>query len=227
MGPAPVRGALDGVSLSGPRARVLELLQQAPSEVTVDEAAERLGLHANTARKHLEGLVESGVATRRSAASSGRGRPAQLYTAERDGEPDPRVRGYAELAAALAQQLGRCSPDPRSDALEAGTAWGRALARGAATGTPAGARRAVVRLLAELGYAPEPNRLATSVRLRRCPLLDAARSAPEVVCRTHLGLVRGALDVLGGHPQDAVLEPFAEPGACLLRLSASGHRLAS
>ncbi len=227
MGPAPVRGTVDGGSLSGPRARVLELLQQSPSEVSVEQAAERLGLHANTARKHLEGLVESGVASRRSAAASGRGRPAQLYSAERDGEPDPRVRGYAELAAALAQQLGRCSPDPGSDAQEAGTAWGRALARGAAPRTPTGARRAVVQLLGELGYAPVPNRAATSVRLRRCPLLDAARSAPEVVCGTHLGLVRGALDALGGRPEGAGLEPFAEPGACLLRLSARGHRVAS
>jgi hypothetical protein len=107
MGPAPVRGALAGASLSGPPARVLELLQRSPSEATVDEAVRRHGPHANTARKHLEGLV------------------------------------------------------------------------------------------AELGG------------------------------RTNLGLVRGALDVLGGHPQDVVLEPFAEPGACLLRLSADGQRVAS
>jgi hypothetical protein len=34
----------------------------------------------------------------------------------------------------------------------------------------------------------------------------------------HLGIVRGALDRLGGDPEPTALLPFAEPGACRLHL---------
>ncbi len=35
----------------------------------------------------------------------------------------------------------------------------------------------------------------------RCPLLDAARANPEVVCPVHLGIARGAVAALGGDPE--------------------------
>ena len=67
-------------------------------------------------------------------------------------------------------------------------------------------------LLGEIGFAPEQDRCkAGRVRLTRCPLLDAAREHPEVVCAVHLGLVRGALDNLGRDPAGTELIPFAEP----------------
>lgn len=207
---------------------MLELLQQRGTATTIAALAAELGVHPNTARGHLDALVADGLAVREQAVTSGRGRPAWSYVAAADRvEPDSRVREYAGLATALAAHIARTSPDPVHDALAAGRAWGRELAGDAhASARPpdrhgkgaVAARRAVLGLLDGLGFDPEADDAATTAALRRCPLLDAARRHPDVVCGVHLGLVRGAMDVLGGDPERTDLTPFAEPGACRLTL---------
>lgn len=185
--------------------------------------AETTGLHVNTLREHLDGLTLLGLVVRRRAAPSGRGRPAWLYQATEPAEPDQEGRDelteYAGLASALAGAIARVSDDPSRDAARAGEDWGRGLARGSgeASVTPEEARDAVVGLLDDLGF--EPRRTAgdlKTVRLTRCPLLQAAHSNTEVVCSVHLGVVRGALRAFGADPAGSGLLPFAEPGACLL-----------
>ena len=64
--------------------------------------------------------------------------------------------------------------------------------------------------------APEDPR---EVELRTCPLVDAARRHPEVVCQVHAGLVSGADAVYGGSGEGVRLVPFASPGACHLTLA--------
>ena len=54
--------------------------------------------------------------------------------------------------------------------------------------------------------------------LRTCPLLDAAKRHPEVVCQVHLGLVAGALEADDHSAEGLGLRPFARPGACELAL---------
>ena len=81
----------------------------------------------------------------------------------------------------------------------------------------------VVGLLDRLGFSPEvePTRetgSASLVLLRTCPLLDAAKRHPEVVCQVHLGLVAGALEAHDHSPEGLGLRPFARPGACELDL---------
>lgn len=216
LGPAPVRGS-SGPVLSGPRGAVLEHLQRATGPVTTAQMSADLGVHANTVREHLDALVARGLATRERAPATGRGRPAWRYAPVDDHpEPDPRVRDYAGLAAALAGHLVRTSPNPTGEGLAAGWAWGRSLVSGRQPG--ASPRHEVVGLLEELGFAPEADDAATTVALRRCPLLDAAREHPQVVCQVHLGMVRGALEHHGGDPEPTELLPFAEPGACRLHL---------
>lgn len=206
---------------------MLERLQLHAGPVTVAALADELGMHTNTARDHLEALVDRGLATRERAPATGRGRPAWRYAAAEDHpEPDPRVRDYAGLASALASHIARTSSDPSADALAAGQEWGRSLAREARAGeapgprplTNAAARRQVVEILGTLGFDPLPDARATTVGLRRCPLLDTARRFPDVVCSVHLGIVRGALSELGGEPDRTALLPFAEPDACRLHL---------
>jgi predicted ArsR family transcriptional regulator len=215
LGPATVRGS--GPGLSGPRGAVLERLQRSRQPVTVAGLAADMGVHLNTVREHLEALVARGLATRERAAAKGRGRPAWRYAAADDHpEPDPRVRDYAGLAAALAGHLARTSRNPNGDGLAAGWAWGQSLVSGRPPG--ASPRHEVVELLEELGFAPEADDAAITVALRRCPLLDAARQYPQVVCQVHLGIVRGALEHHGGDPEPTELLPFAEPGACRLHL---------
>lgn len=180
-------------------------------------------MHVNTLRGHLEALESQRRVRRLRAAPSGRGRPAWLYEATEPGVYAS-VSEYAVLAARLAAAIHRTSADPRAEGVDAGWEWGQALARdrheGASRG-PAEARRRVVALLSDLGFAPEPRSRASVVRLTRCPLLDAARSHPDVVCGVHLGIVRGALQQWGASSEGAELLPFSEPGACRLLMAAA------
>jgi predicted ArsR family transcriptional regulator len=56
-------------------AEVLNLLRTAGSALGVTEVAERLGIHANTARFHLDALTADGAAIRTLSAARGPGRP--------------------------------------------------------------------------------------------------------------------------------------------------------
>ena len=223
LGPAPAT-ARRAPRLSPSRAALLETLRTRTLPTTLDALATLAGLHPNTVREHLDALVEGGFVTRFSAEPSGRGRPAWLY--EATGTEPWTPPEYAGLASALAEAIHKRSPAPVGDALAAGRGWGRDLAdqRGAVPEkTAAAARRKVVELFDDLGFAPEPNARSTSMRLTRCPLLDAATKYPDVVCGVHLGLAQGALDAYGADPGGADLLPFAEPGACRLHLAA-GNR---
>jgi predicted ArsR family transcriptional regulator len=218
LGPQP-GDPPEGPQLSPQRAQVLAALRRGgPRTVTALAAA--LGLHPNTVREHLDGLVELGLASREQAPSSGRGRPAWRYTAEPEHVPAA-ARDYAALATVLAAHLARTSTAPADDAAAAGRDWGRALVAGRpARADAAQARRDVVRLLGEVGFAPEADARDRTVLLRRCPILDAARRHPDVVCHVHAGLVSGALESLGDveDAERVELRPFAVPGACLLHL---------
>jgi predicted ArsR family transcriptional regulator len=206
--------------MSPSRARLLDTLQAQPEPTTLAALVSATGLHANTVREHLEALERDGYVARRQAPPAGRGRPAWLYRATGTG---PGSTEYAGLAAALAAAISHTSAEPAADARRAGSSWGHDLARThglPSRSTPAAARRQVVDLLDEFGFEPEADARSERVRLTRCPLLEAAHRHPEVVCAVHLGLVTGALEEYGTDPTGTELVPFAEPGACLLRLSA-------
>ena len=220
--PAPAAGASSGAP-SRAAAAVLDLLTAKGLPTTAAALAQSAGQHPNTVREHLDALVEAGLATRERAESSGRGRPAWLYAATHVEQPV--VREYAGLATALAMQLARTSPHPREDAVEAGRVWGEQLAAARqAPSSPAGARREVVDLLGDLGFAPAADSRVQTVRLHQCPLIAAAREEPEVVCSVHLGIVRGALETWDTRSEETSLVPFAEPGACLLHLTGATAR---
>lgn len=207
--------------LSTSRAAVLALLQGQPGAVRLETLVRASGLHPNTVREHLDGLLRRGLVTREQAPAHGRGRPAWLYTAcGRDVASAPE---YAGLASALAATIVRTSADPAAEAERAGHDWGRQLAAQRAVRPctdDAEARRAVVDLLADLGFDPTSDAQCHVVHLHTCPLLDAAQQHPEVVCAVHLGLAKGALHEYGSDPGRTTLEPFSEPGACTLSMEA-------
>ena len=232
-GPLPTaRAGRRRVQLSTARAGILDVLIDQPEPCTVRALSALTRQHPNTIREHLDGLVNDRLVVRTRAPAQGRGRPSWLYGAASEVGSEPGAREYAALASALAAQIARTSRQPRAEAIEAGRMWGRELVRqthqgerpvpGAARAPSAvAARREVVTLLDELGFAPSPDARAGVVKLRRCPLLEAAHQYPEVVCGVHLGIVRGALDELGSDPdrtERTALQPFSEPGACRLDL---------
>ncbi|KKC04509.1 helix-turn-helix transcriptional regulator [Mycobacterium nebraskense] len=229
LGPEPTPVPRSPVALSGQRLRVLEYVR-AHSPVRVADAANALDLHPNTVREHLDAVVGLGLVERSTATALGRGRPATLYRVSA-ADPAVAVRDYAGLATALAGQLARTSAHPERDARAAGIEWGRELID---EGNQAGSdpRQSVLEALTRLGFAPDDEKGIPGahegiggIALRRCPLLDAARRYPTVVCQVHLGIVEGMLERLGapsGRGLDLI--PFAEPGACRLFLPDPGVR---
>jgi len=218
--------------LSTARAGILDVLIDQPRPCTVKAISALIRQHPNTIREHLDGLVDEHLVHRARADAHGRGRPAWLYSAASEVDSEPGAMEYASLASALASQIARHSPDPQADALEAGREWGRELVhqghegkgtKPGASSKPSGvaARREVVTLLDNLGFAPSTDDRAAVVKLHHCPLLEAAHQHPEVVCGVHLGIVRGALAEMGidaEKSEGTALQPFSEPGACRLDL---------
>ena len=216
-----------GAALSPAQSAVLDELTMTPDFRLVAELAATLGQHTNTVREHLDSLVEAGLVVRRTRKASGRGRPATEYQARPVEQTQPTLRQYAALVSALASHIESTSDDPSAEVLAVGVAWGQKLAatraiEGSRTSAKRSmaARRQVIQIMGELGFAPESDSRAAMVRLRRCPLLATAKAHTEVVCGVHLGLVRGALQSMGGDSRRADLLPFAEVGACRLNLLA-------
>ncbi|MBE7700297.1 helix-turn-helix domain-containing protein [Oerskovia sp. Sa1BUA8] len=127
FGPPLVRRAVRPARLSKARLAVLDVLASQPEPCSVSSVATALDQHTNTVREHLEGLVETGLATSESAPAHGRGRPARLYAAVTESPTTAGAAEYAGLASALAAQIARSSADPVGDALAAGRAWGAEL----------------------------------------------------------------------------------------------------
>lgn len=212
-------------AMSRARRSLLDRLRAMDEAASVDVLSQACSQHPNTVREHLEALVVSGQVRRVSAAApSGRGRPARLYrAAERPVAP----AAAATLASVLAAQLaGR--PEARAEGVAAGRVWAqglqdtkRAAGGGRQRHTPSAVRGRVATTLAETGFVVEPDADdATLLRLTGCPLLEAAREHPDVVCSVHLGLVQGLLDDAGDTGTAARLLPFAASDACLLHLGA-------
>lgn len=203
------------------RQALLAALRASDTPLGVTELAERLNLHPNTVRFHLDALVKHGLVDRRLQEPTGPGRPRTVHTPhpgmDRGGQ-----RQYHLLAKIL---LGQLSTEPDSgDAAEAaGRNWGGYLIDQVSPSHRPDAAEATQRLTAmmtDLGFAPEPDaEAAERIRLRHCPFLELAEEYSSTLCPLHLGLMRGALTAIRAPITATRLEPFAEPDACVVHLS--------
>lgn len=208
------------------RQALLALLREHDDGLPVAELAPLAGLHPNTVRAHLEALVRSGHATRRTESRGTRGRPREIYSATNAPEGD---RRYQLLAQMLMTRLATMAQDPQAQAVEAGREWGARVAQPAddasAGGTaPDDVRAAlapVVRMLQDTGFAPRLSADGTAIELHHCPFRELAEQQPEIVCGVHLGLMQGALERLGTPVAATRILPFVQPDLCLTELSGS------
>jgi predicted ArsR family transcriptional regulator len=181
--------------------------------------AEKLDVHPNTVRFHLDSLAGEGLVEHVEPARRGPGRPPLMFKAvqrmDRAG-----TRHYRLLAEILAISLG-AEHDSGSRAIAAGRAWGERLG---SPGAVAGAEDSIERLvgvLDELGFEPERRESdgKQQLGLRHCPFLELAERQPGVICPIHLGLMRGALETWGAPVTVERLEAFSEPDLCLAHLA--------
>jgi len=203
------------------RVAVLETLRESGGPLSVRDLAERMSLHNNTVRKHLDLLVESGFATRVRDGATRRGRPRYVYAAVPESSPEEtRLDGYWLLASVFAAYL-HDADDPQAAAEEAGRRFGAGSVHepGVGGGPPAVER--VVQMLDDIGFQPElaaDGSGAVEIRLRRCPFHELARDSEGVVCAIHLGLIRGALQQLGSPGAAVRLVPFVTPTLCVVQI---------
>ena len=212
-----------GAPLGQSRARVLDLLRAAGSPAGVRDIADQAGLHPNTARFHLDALVDAGLAARAPKERTTPGRPSMAYRAVAGGEPVGRRR-YRLLAEMLTSLIAGMLPKPGEAAGEAGREWGRYLTEQPPPYQRLDAGEAVERLtatMAEIGFAPEAVTDGTQyqLRLRQCPFREVAENHQDVVCQLHLGLMQGALAQMRAPVTADRLQPFAEPSLCIAYLA--------
>lgn len=206
------------------RARVLALLQDAGEPMTAGTLGERLGLHANSIRFHLDALASDGLVVRHREERAGPGRPRMLYTAAGSARPAAR-RSYRLLAEVLTALLVETLPDPAAAAERAG----RILAGSLSTGDESAPRprerealQTLVDTLDRIGFEsrvvdepPDSLRLEVS----HCPFLEVAEAHHDVVCSVHLGLIHGILDRAQAPVRAETLEPLVEPSRCIAHLA--------
>ena len=206
------------------RARVLDLLRAAGGPLGVQEVAGQAGLHPNTARFHLDALVEAGLASREPLPRETPGRPSMAYQVTDSDGPTGRRR-YRLLAEMLTSMIAEVMPQPGDAAAEAGREWGRYLTEQPTPYQRLDAGEAIEKLtaaLAEIGFAPEAVAEGSGYRLRlhQCPFREVAERHQDVVCALHLGLMQGVLQQLRAPVTADRLQPFAEPSVCVAELSA-------
>jgi predicted ArsR family transcriptional regulator len=206
------------------RSRVLDLLRAAGAPLGVQEVAERAGLHPNTARFHLDALVNAGLVTRNPKSRETPGRPSMGYQVTESDGPTGQRR-YRLLADMLTSLIAGMMPNPGEAAVEAGREWGRYLTEQPPPYQRLDAGEAIEKLtttMEELGFAPEAVAEGSGyrVRLHHCPFREVAERHQDVVCALHLGIMRGVLEQLRAPVTADRLQPFAEPSVCIADLSA-------
>jgi predicted ArsR family transcriptional regulator len=210
-----------GEALAQPtRARLFAELVRLRRPAGTEELAERLGLHPNGVRRHLELLCEAGLVARERTTGE-RGRPRDRWLVDPAASPGgERPAAYADLATWLARAVP-AKPARLRELERSGREIGRELAP-AAVGDPLDALRGT---LAALGFRPEAEVLAGGrlrCRLGNCPYRDSARVNADAVCGLHRGITAGLLDRIEPAARLAVFERHdPERAGCLIEATGS------
>jgi predicted ArsR family transcriptional regulator len=165
--------------------------------LSANDFADRLGIHANTVRLHLERLREAGLVDVEAVHRGTVGRPQHVYAlapgAPGLGFDPPSHTLLAGLLGALAERMG-------ADADEAsaiGRRWG--VDAGRRTRTKSCGKALIVEL-ERLGFDPvaQEDDDEVSVAFLHCPFRELAEAYPELVCNLHRGICEGVVKAVGG-----------------------------
>jgi predicted ArsR family transcriptional regulator len=199
------------------RARLFGSLCELRRPASTEELAERLELHPNGIRVHLDRLRDAGLVVRERDRRP-RGRPRDMWLVSPDATPagEPPT-AYAQLGRWLARAITPATISRRK--IES---VGRQIGRELAPDAQSGAEASLHATLAALGFQPRresqrPQRL--TYRLCNCPYRDAARENPQAVCGLHRGITRGLLDELDPASQLTAFVPHEPSRAgCLIEI---------
>jgi len=189
-------------------------LARAPAPQSTSEVAERLDLHANTVRPHLERMRELGLLEVRPRTTGGVGRPQHLYSLAPDapslGLEPPVYPAIAGMLLALASEAGLSA----EDAVDVGRDHGRTLDPRMGESTVAATRT----MLGDWGFDPETviTQEESWVWFGHCPFAELAEANPELVCSLHQGLIEGLLEHRGDDPPVDFHDRSAREPCCVM-----------
>lgn len=193
-------------------------LARAPSPLSTADVADRLGLHVNTVRPHLERMREVGLLEIEAVASGGVGRPQHRYSLAEDApslglEPSPwPTMARVLLEAAAVGGLGG------AELAGAGRGEGHAAAQRRSVDADV-----VVALEAEqarLGFDPAVvlDDDGATMAFTHCPFRALADEHPDLVCSLHGGLVDGFVAAFEG-ARVTRFHPLADRTPCQVELA--------
>ena len=193
------------------RVRILQVVESADAPLTVEDIAERTGLHANTVRGHLDVLLAGGSVAREAADSAGRGRPRWLYRSA-----SPSASPYQFLAEALSAQLARSDGAEFADA--AAERWAHALPDLPVAFSPDEAVAEATDALNRLGFNAIASPVGDAISVTACPYAELVDDNP-VICDIHTALVVRLLEQTGQPVTLDSMDIWARRGMCVARLS--------
>jgi predicted ArsR family transcriptional regulator len=207
----------DEVLAQPTRARLFAMLSELKRPAGTVELADRLELHPNGVRLHLERMLEAGL-VERSRPRRSVGRPRDAWAIAPGARPGGRrPSAYADLGRWLARSI-----PARPGRLREIEATGREIGRELAPANSLPTSESFEAALAALGFQPrlqDQEGGELTFCLGNCPYRDAVRENQPVVCTLHRGLTRGLLDELD--PQ-AELTGFVprdpDEAGCLIEL---------
>lgn len=200
------------------RARLFALLGELRRPTGTAELAERLELHPNGVRVHLERLEREGL-VRRGREQRRRGRPRDTWTIAPEARPGgDRPTAYEDLGRWLARAIR-----PGQAGLGEVERAARQIGRELAPPDAGDGAQAMEATLSSLGFQPRsetaPGGRVTHC-LGNCPYREAVHENQPVVCALHRGITEGLVDALlpGARLADFVPRDPDE-GGCLVELT--------
>jgi predicted ArsR family transcriptional regulator len=212
--------AVDEALAQPTRARLFAALGELKRAAPTEELAERVGMHPNGVRLHLERLERAGLLERRRERRN-RGRPRDTWSISAGAQPgrEPPT-AYADLGRWLARVVA--DESAHGDSVEAtGRQIGRELAPDTSGASP---EQRLHGVLVAMGFKPgrrvdDPTTL--SYCLGNCPYRAAVRERQAVVCGLHRGITRGLLDEISPRTRMVAFVP-KDPDAAGCEITVRG-----
>jgi predicted ArsR family transcriptional regulator len=205
----------------GRRTHIIQILRDTREPLSVQEIADRVGIHVNTARFHLESLVDAGMATRKTEDRATPGRPKVVYIGTLPNQTHERAQGYRLLAEILTTAIAQSNAESGEWLYQVGQEWGRFLTTRLAPFEVLEEREIATRLVDKLDalwFAPEleePEGRPPRLLLHNCPFTEPARQYPNVVCQLHAGMVDASLEEMRSGYRLTELQPQVNPHLCV------------
>lgn len=232
----------EALRLSPKQREVLNTLQKYPQGARAAELAEALDMHVNTARGHLDELVNAGAVRVITSPAKGRGRPSLIFQVR---IPDNRsiAEEYIGLISLLTEMLADSAElmDYQSaKAREIGRRWAQSLSLHMDDTDPLAP---LFRKLRDMGFDPtlhQPDAGGAKSRtakknsglnsgkdaqtgepeidLHACPFVAAGVKPTPFLCAIHDGYLNEAIANASGNHYSLELVPMSGNRVCKLRV---------